>query len=96
MPFLRQSLYPLLDISRSGDTYTIKQKEGPFLHNAESELPENTEYNWQYPMVLRHTEVGGASGEKLLKAGAEVQVKSRSHILLKKMKVQKGLPCSQA
>ena len=76
MPFLRQSLYPLLDITRSGDTYTIKQKQGPFLHNPDSELPENTEYNWQYPMVLRHTEVGGASGEKLMKAGAEVTVKS--------------------
>ena len=77
MPFLRQSLYPLLDVTKAGDTYTIKQQEGPFLHNPESELPENEEYNWQYPMVLRHTEIGGAStGEKYMKAGVEVQVKS--------------------
>ena len=62
MPFLRQPLYPLLKVSKSGSKLTVEQAKNngqfvPFLHSPESELEESA-YNWEYPMIVRHNTTG--------------------------------------
>ena len=54
MPFLRQPLYPLYEVSQTDSSWQLTQKEGPFLHNPESisELP-SSDYNYKYPMIIR-------------------------------------------
>jgi len=71
MPFLRQPLYPLYEVTVNSNTLTVKQTERPFLHNPNAELAEN-EFEWKYPMIIRYTTYGAASPEthvKLLKSG---------------------------
>ena len=63
MPFLRQPLYPLLKVSKSGNKLTVVQAKNdagdfvPFLHSPESELEESV-YEWQYPMIVRYDTTG--------------------------------------
>ncbi|CBY36432.1 unnamed protein product [Oikopleura dioica] len=50
-PFLKQALYPLLTAKIEGNDIVITQGDRPFLHNADSTLPE-AEYNFKYSLVV--------------------------------------------
>ena len=90
MPFLRQPLYPLLEVTKSGDKLTISQAKNadgkfiPFLHNPDAELGES-DFDWKYPMIVRYESVDGSdSGEKLLKSGESIEISSSETIKLNK------------
>jgi len=94
MPFLRQPLYPLLDVKKAGNKLSVSQaKDGnnfiPFLHNPDADLGESA-FDWQYPMIIRYESTDGAeSGEKLLKSGGSVEIETKS----KTIKLNKNQTC---
>jgi len=91
MPFLRQPLYPLLEVKKAGNNKLsvsqAKDENGefiPFLHNPEAELGESA-FDWKYPMIIRYQSTDGEdSGEKLLSSGGVVEIESTKTVKLNK------------